>query len=91
VGPTDPGDRQPEFGTAVSGPGVSAAGPALTTRDPTLDSREIGSDFEAGSQADFLLDAIAVPSVITNLTTYRSSRQLVADITIAHSSGSRPG
>ena len=60
--------------TAVLGPATAA------TRDTTLDVRVLGSGFDAGSRADFLLGGAAVPGVITNRTTYRGSRELLANV-----------
>ena len=81
--PTGPGDQPPALAQAGADPVVSSADPAAAERDTTLDVRVLGSGFDAGSQAEFLLDGAAVPGVITNRTTYRSSRELLANITIS--------
>jgi probable HAF family extracellular repeat protein len=81
--PTDPGGQPVAYAKASSDPVVTSADPAAATRDTTLDVRVLGSGFDAGSSADFLLDGAAVPGVTTNRTSYLSSRELVANVTIA--------
>ncbi|HYC32171.1 MAG TPA: hypothetical protein VEB59_07745, partial [Gemmatimonadales bacterium] len=85
--PVDPADSTADLGKAApsTDPVVSSADPAEAERDTTLDVRVLGSGFDAGSRAEFLLDGVPVPSMTTNLTTYRSSRELVANVTIAAS------
>ena len=52
-------------------------------RDATLDVHVLGSGFDAGSRADFLLAGAPDPKVLTNRTRFDSSGDLVANITIA--------
>lgn len=63
-------------------PIVSATDPTGASPDTTLVVRVLGSGYEAGSVAEFVLDGQAVPQVRTNSTTYVSSRELRANITI---------
>jgi probable HAF family extracellular repeat protein len=82
--PSDPGDSHAVLAKASSSdPVVSSADPAAAERDTTLNVRVLGSGFDTGSRAEFLLNGVAMPGVTTNSTTYRSSRELVANITIA--------
>jgi probable HAF family extracellular repeat protein len=75
----------------TSGPSLAAtSNPTVTSTDPvggkqgmTLDVQVIGSGFDNGSRADFLLNGQATTTVKTNSTRYVSSKQLVANITIA--------
>jgi hypothetical protein len=69
---------------AVSGPTVTSTKPSFGDRGTTLDVHVIGSGFTADAQATWLLHGNADPAhVRTNSTTYVSSTELVANITIA--------
>ena len=83
--PAGPGDLPTALAKApTSGdPIVNSADPAEAERDTTLDVRVLGSGFDVGSRADFLLDGVPVPGVITNSTRYVTSKELVANISIA--------
>lgn len=81
---TDPGGIQAAKGGGGSGgPAVSATDPDSATQDTTLDVRVLGSGFEPGSRAEFALDSVVGPNIRTNSTRYVSSRELIANITIA--------
>ena len=82
AGPEEPG-LQPAFGKAPSDPTVTATDPDTAVQDTTLDVTVIGTGFDNGSVADWLLAGVADPRVRTNSTRYVSSRSLVANITIA--------
>lgn len=72
----------PSFAQAVAGPTVTATAPNESIRDTTLDVRVLGSGFDAGSRADFLLAGAADAKVRTNSTRFVSSGEVVANITI---------
>lgn len=65
-----------------SGPTVTATDPAESVRDTTLDVRVLGSGFDNGSSADFLLNGVPDPKVVTNSTRFVSSTEVVANVTI---------
>lgn len=67
-------------GTGVE---VTAATPNASTRDTTLDVAIAGSGFDNGSSVDFALAGVVEPKLHVNRTTYRSSSQLVANVTVA--------
>ena len=78
------GGGKPGGGGGGSGdPIVKSADPASAPRDITLDVRVLGSGFDDGSVARFLLNGVALPDVATNSTRFASSKELVANITIA--------
>jgi len=81
-GPDDPG-LEPASVKAPADPTVTATDPDTAVQDTTLDVTVIGTGFDNGSVADWLLDGVADPRVRTNSTRYVSSRSLVANITIA--------
>jgi probable HAF family extracellular repeat protein len=80
--PTGPSER-PEVGKAAIGPTVTATDPSAAPQDTTLDVRVLGSGFDLGSKAEFALDGVVGPKVRSNRTTYRTSKELVANVTIA--------
>ena len=65
-------------------PTVAAVDPDSATQDTTLDVLVLGSDFDEGSWAEWLIDGAPDPQnrVRTNTTTYVNSKRLVANITI---------
>ncbi len=73
----------PSFAKAPSGPTVTSTAPAFAGRDTTLDVRVLGSGFDNGSQAAFLLGGAADPKVVTNSTQFVSSTEVVANIRVA--------
>lgn len=70
-------------GSGGGGPTVDDADPASAPQDTTLDVRVLGSGFDDGSKAAFLLDGNATNKVVTNSTRFVSSTEVVANITIA--------
>ncbi len=80
VAPTDP-----LFGKAAA-PGltVSATNPSFADRGTTVDVHVIGKGFVAGAQATWLLHGVANSAKVrTNSTTYISSTDVVANITVS--------
>jgi hypothetical protein len=74
---------EPMFGKSGTGPTVTATSPDTAVQDTTLDVQVSGSGFDAGSQAQWLLNGVADPRVRTNSTRYVSRSSLIANITIA--------
>jgi len=64
-------------------PTVDATNPSEAPQDTTLDVEVLGSNYDIGSRANFLLDGKSTPKVKTNRTTFVSSSKLIANITIA--------
>ena len=64
-------------------PTVKATDPVSAPQDTTLDVRVLGSGFDDGSVARFLLNGVAVADVRTNSTRFVTSKELVANVTIA--------
>ena len=63
---------------------VTAASPAGATQESTLDVTITGSGFDRGSRAEWAIDGVVDPAKITtNSTRYVSSKELVANITVA--------
>jgi probable HAF family extracellular repeat protein len=73
----------PDQAKASVDPVVASANPSAAPQDTTLDVQVLGSGFDLGSRAEFVLNGVAVPGVRTNRTTYRTPKELVANITIA--------
>jgi uncharacterized membrane protein len=74
----------PAAARAPVGPAVTSTSPSFGKRGTTVDVRVLGSGFTVGAQATWLLRGVADPArVRTNSTTYVSSTELVANITIA--------
>ncbi|HYO46911.1 MAG TPA: hypothetical protein VEY33_09520 [Gemmatimonadota bacterium] len=70
-------------GKPASGdPTVTSTDPSGAPVDTTLVVRVLGSGYDAGSTADFALDGQTIPQVRTNATTFVSSKELRANITI---------
>jgi len=82
TGPQDPA-LEPAFAKAPADPTVTAADPDTAVQDTTLDVTVIGTGFDNGSTAEWLLAGVPDPGVHTNSTRYVSTRTLVANITIA--------
>jgi probable HAF family extracellular repeat protein len=79
---TAPGDGI-EAAKAATTPTITSTDPMAAPQDTTLDVRVLGTGFDLGSKAEFALDGVVGPNVKTNRTTYRTSKELVANITIA--------
>ncbi len=85
AGPTESADLSARFGkaTTTTGPAVNSTSPNTSVRGVTLDVHVYGSGFDAGSKAQWALKGVPSPKVTTNSTRFVSSRELVANITIA--------
>jgi probable HAF family extracellular repeat protein len=85
AGPTESADLSARFGkaTTTTGPSVSSTSPNTSVRGVTLDVHVYGSGFDAGSKAQWAIKGVPAPKVTTNSTRFVSSRELVANITIA--------
>jgi len=70
-------------GDTTGDPVVDAADPAEAPQDTTLDVRVLGSGFDRGSVAEFLLDQQPTSSIRTNSTKYRNSGELIANVTVS--------
>jgi probable HAF family extracellular repeat protein len=85
--PTSPGN--PEVQQAVGNapePTVRATVPSAAPRDTSIAVQIVGSGFDHGSRAVWALDgdtALATTRIRVDATTFVSSRELIADVTIA--------
>jgi hypothetical protein len=71
-------------GGGTTGPSVASASPTYGDEGTTIDVHVFGSGFASGAQATWLLHGVADPThVRTNKTTFISSTEIVANITIA--------
>ena len=73
----------PRFAKPAVGLAVASASPAFGDQGVTIDVHVLGSGFTAGAQATWLLHGAPDAHVHTNKTTFVSSTELVANITIA--------
>jgi hypothetical protein len=82
---TDRGPTLPPISAATGGgdPSVTAADPNNAPQDTTLDVRVLGSGFDKGSRAEWAIAGVPAAKVRTNSTRFVSSKELVANITIA--------
>lgn len=75
---------EPRAAKAAPGVTVSSTRPSYADRGTTVDVHVIGTGFVAGAQATWLLRGVADPArVRTNSTTYVSSTEVVANITVS--------
>lgn len=74
---------QPLAGKSPTALAVTSASPAFGDQGTTVNVHVFGSGFTAGAQATWLLHGVADAHVHTNSTTFISSSELVANITIA--------
>jgi hypothetical protein len=81
LGPNDKG-LTPAAKPSPADPTVNSTDPDSASPNTTLVVRILGSGYDTGSVAEFVLDGQAIPQVRTNSTTYVSSRELRANITI---------
>lgn len=82
--PTESLDLTPSAARqTTSGPVVTSTVPASGARGTTLDVRILGSGFDAGSTAQWAIDGIPSGKVVVNSTSYVTSKELRANITIA--------
>ena len=81
---TSPTHGAPAFAKGGgTGPTVRSTSPSGTAPGTTLDVRIFGSGFDNGTQATFAIDSVPTPGVVTNRTTFISSSELVANITVS--------
>ena len=80
--PTGPVDT-PDAAKASTEPTITATDPSSAPLDTTLDVRVLGSGFDRGSKSEFALDGVVGPNIRTNRTTYKSTKELVANVTIS--------
>ncbi len=85
AGCSDQSLTTPSISASASGgdPTVTATVPDSATQDATLDVTVNGSNFDAGSVAEWAIDGVASVKVHTNSTRFVNSRRLIANITIA--------
>ena len=82
--PTESLDLAPSAARqTTSGPVVTSTVPASAARGTTLDVRILGSGFDAGTTAQWAIDGVPSGKVVVNRTSYVSSKELSANITIA--------
>ncbi|HEX6574141.1 MAG TPA: hypothetical protein VF042_04150 [Gemmatimonadaceae bacterium] len=62
---------------------VTSTSPSTSTRDVTLNVHIFGAGFDRGSTAQWALNGVPAGKVKTNSTTFVSSKELVANITVA--------
>jgi hypothetical protein len=75
---------EPSAARPVSGPTVASVNPAYGIRGTTIDVRVTGTGFGLDAKATWLLKGVAIPAKVrTNSTTYVSSTEVVANITIS--------
>ena len=70
-------------GAPTTSVAVTATAPSQGPTDTTLDVTVSGSGFDAGATATFPLNGVDDPRVHVNSTRYVSSKQVVANVTIA--------
>ena len=81
---TSPAESAPAFAKGGgTGPTVRSTSPSGTSPGTTLDVRVFGSGFDNGTEATFAIDSVPTPNVVTNRTTFVSSSELVANITVS--------
>jgi hypothetical protein len=77
-------DAAPSTGKSPTAFAVTSTNPSFGDQGTTIDVHIVGSGFTTGAQATWLLHGAADPAhVRTNRTTFVSSTELVANITIA--------
>ena len=82
-GPTSVPVGRPEAAKAPAGVTVTAATPDVGIQGTTLDVVVSGSGFDRGSRVDFARDGVVDPKLHINSTTYHTTGELVANVTIA--------
>jgi uncharacterized membrane protein len=81
---TEPDAADPAFARSGTGdPTVTAADPSEAPQDSTLNIRVVGTNYDQGSRVDFVRSGVVDPKVRVNSTTYLSSTELVANVSIA--------
>lgn len=81
--PSDGGGDGGDDTDGSSDPSVEDTDPGAAPQDTTLDVRVFGTGFDAGSNADFLLEGETTKTVMTNSTTFVNDTELIANITIS--------
>ena len=71
------------FAAAAGSVTVKSTSPDTATVDSTLDVHVFGTGFDPGSRANWAINGVLSPKVVTNSTRFVSSTELVANITIA--------
>ena len=80
----DVAPTEPLFAKPAPGLTVSSTRPSYADRGTTVDVHVIGTGFVAGAQATWLLQGVADPAKVrTNSTTYVSSTEVVANVTVS--------
>ncbi|HUQ20664.1 MAG TPA: hypothetical protein VM099_13700 [Gemmatimonadaceae bacterium] len=80
--PSAPSDLELRLARNAGGPTVTAADPSHGQPGQTLDVRVLGSGYNAGSNVSFALTGVTTNKIVTNRTTFVSSTEVVANITI---------
>ncbi len=81
---TEPDAADPAFARSGGGdPTVTAADPSEAPQDSTLNVHVIGTNYDQGSRVDFVRAGVVDPKVQVKSTTYLSSTELVANVSIA--------
>jgi uncharacterized membrane protein len=81
---TEPDAADPTFARSGGGdPTVTAADPSEAPQDSTLDVHVIGTNYDQGSRVDFVRAGVVDAKVQVKSTTYLSSTELVANVSIA--------
>ena len=82
--PTSPADLHPVFAkSGGTGPTVKSTNPSRGEPGATLNVHVLGTGYNAGSRVDFGIAGTPSPKIRTNSTTFVSSTELVANITVA--------
>jgi hypothetical protein len=81
--PTDTATDRVALGKAPAGPTVTATDPPGAPQDTVLDVHVTGSGFDRGSKVAFVRNGIVDPKLHVNGTSYRTSGELIANVTIA--------
>ena len=82
---TEPSTVDPAFakGGGASDPTVASADPAGAPQGAILDVHVFGSNYDQGSRVEFARAGVVEPKLQVNSTTFRSSTELVANVTVA--------
>lgn len=81
---TAPDDLHPVFAkSAGTGPTVKSTDPSRSEPGVTLNVRVLGTGYSSGSKVSFGIAGTPSPNITTNSTTFVSSTELVANITIS--------
>ncbi len=72
----------PSLAKAPAALTVTGTDPGESSRDTTLVVQVLGTGFDDGSRADFLLSGVPDTNIVTNSTQFVSSTQLAANITV---------